>query len=126
MTFGRPPKTQVRSNLATLLAGDFSKKIRDCGASYFSLGRVKIIRGSAIQLEASVRGAENYRVRFDWQEDTPFASLPCPYFAGGESIKHLWATILAADDGDYISVHASDPDPYVEIDTFEFEAEDFD
>jgi hypothetical protein len=125
MTFGRAPKTPVRSRLATLLSRDFSKKIRERGASYFSLGRVKIIRGSDIQLESSVDGSENYLVRFDWQEDTLYASCACPYFARGEACKHLWATILAADAGDYLSVPASQLDVYVEFDTFEFEAGDF-
>jgi hypothetical protein len=125
MTYGRLPKTQFRNILATLLARDFSKKIRDRGASYFSLGRVKIVRGTDIQLEASVTGSENYQVRFDWQEDTLFASCACPYFAGGEPCKHLWATILAADAGGYLSVPASDPDLYVEFDSFESEVEDF-
>ena len=125
MTFGRLPKTQVHSGLAVLLSSDFSKKIRERGASYFSLGRVKIIRGSDIQLEASVSGSESYLVRFDWQEDTLYASCACPYFARGESCKHLWATVLAADAGSYLSVPASQPDVYVEFDTFEFEAGDF-
>ena len=121
MPFSSLSKNQGRAGLARKLTADFSTRIRDRGAGYFAQGRVKVLRGSAIQLEARVKGSRDYTVRLDWKEDTLFASCECPYFEGGESCKHLWATILAADAWGYLSRAAADPDLLLEFEYFDFD-----
>ncbi len=111
-------KDQGRASLSRKLAGDFSARVRERGQSYLSQGRVKILFGTDSVLEAQVEGSASYSVNFEWKEDTLFASCSCPYFEGGESCKHLWAAILAAEANGYLSVPASDPDLYLECDYF--------
>jgi superfamily II DNA or RNA helicase len=119
-------KDQGRARLSKRLSGDFTATIRDRGQSYFSQGRVKILYGTDTELEAQVEGSANYAVNFEWKEDTLFATCGCPYFEGGESCKHLWAAILAADARGYLSVPASAPDLYMECDYFGVEEDEED
>ena len=110
MTFIRTSKRPGRPKLADSLSVDFTRKIRERGASYYSRGCVNIVRGSDVELEATVLGSQNYQVKMQGQDGELVASCDCPYFEGGEFCKHLWATILAADAGDYLSLPASNRD----------------
>ncbi len=123
MTFRQTSKPRRQGGLSARLARDFSKRSRERGDTYFALGRVKIIRGSETQLEAQVAGTSDYTVRFTWDIDTLVASCTCPYFEGGESCKHLWATILAADAVGYLSEPASVRNLYMECQPFDFDDE---
>ena len=118
MSSTRYLKDQIRTSLSRKLTGDFSARVRERGQSYLSQGRVKILFGTDTELEAQVEGSASYAVNFEWREDTLFARCSCPYFDGGESCKHLWAAILAAEAKGYLSVPASDPDLYLECDYF--------
>ena len=89
--------------LSARLAGDFTRKIRDRGYTYFAQGLVKILKGDHAEVVARVRGSMDYRVHLLWQDQiTLLADCDCPYFEGGEQCKHLWAAILAADAGQYL------------------------
>jgi hypothetical protein len=118
MSSTRYLKDQIRTSLSRKLTGDFSARVRERGQSYLSQGRVKILFGTDTALEAQVEGSASYAVNFEWKEETLFARCSCPYFDGGESCKHLWAAILAAEAKGYLSVPASDPDLYLECDYF--------
>ncbi len=121
MTFSPLSKNPVPGRLARKLARDFTARIRERGASYFGQGRVKVLRGTDSQLEARVKGSQDYTVRFDWKADTLSASCACPYFEGGALCKHLWATILAADAWGYLSQPSSAPSPVLECDYCDFD-----
>lgn len=83
--------------LVPFLSTDFPSAIRTRGESYFRMGLVRNLRGSATQVEAEVRGSENYFVSFSIEEGALFGFCECPYFDSSGPCKHLWALVLAAD-----------------------------
>jgi len=83
-------------SLSDLLAGDCDVAIRRRGADYFRKGRVRIERGSATHVTASVRGTRVYHVELARAGHEILATCGCPYF-DVDLCKHIWATILAAD-----------------------------
>ena len=75
----------------------FSSRTRDRGAQYAREGRVEIVDATDNWLLASVRGSRRYAVDLDCGEGAVLrASCTCPYFAGFEPCKHVWATLVAA------------------------------
>lgn len=84
------------SALCDLLANDCDGAVQLRGADYFRRGRVRITRGSATQVTASVLGSSAYRVELVRAGQEILASCTCPYF-DVDLCKHIWATILAAD-----------------------------
>jgi hypothetical protein len=120
MTLSLLPKYPGHEKLSHRLAGEFSARIRARGASYFAQGHVIVVRGSDTELEAHVQGSEIYEVTFEWKDGALLAGCGCPYYQGGELCKHLWATILAADAGGYLSTPASAPHLALQCDFFGF------
>ncbi len=106
-------------NLSTRLAGNFSVSIRNRGQNYFWQRRVRIARGSDFEVEARVRGAEDYQVRLGWQDGTLSARCDCPSFYSWGPCKHLWASILAAEAGGYLSSAGSSRNLTLNCDDYE-------
>ena len=84
--------------LAKHLARDFESAVKNRGRSYFVNGLVRITSGGAWAVSAAVRGTRTYRVELGRSDDEIVVSCTCPYFEDVAPCKHLWATILAADE----------------------------
>ncbi len=75
------------------------RAVRERGNSYFRQRRVGFVDLDEGWVAANVRGTETYEVDLAWSEGTPVdATCTCPYFDRGLVCKHIWATILAAED----------------------------
>ncbi|MGH9767464.1 MAG: SNF2-related protein, partial [Blastocatellia bacterium] len=87
--------------LITELSSDFSSAVRSRGSDYFQEGRVKINQGSDWGVYARVRGSQTYEVDLSIEGDELVVHCDCPHFET-EPCKHLWATILAANENGYL------------------------
>jgi hypothetical protein len=66
--------------------------------------RVKIHMGSPTEVGAMVQGSELYNVSLKWLDGKVKAGCDCPFFEEhGNLCKHIWATILEADERGYLS-----------------------
>ena len=86
-----------------MLSRQFSAPVRERGQRYFLEHRVRIRSGSAIKLEAEVRGSESYSVRLTCSENGLGMACECPFYFDRGPCKHIWAAILAADEQGYLS-----------------------
>ena len=89
--------------LASVLSPEFPGDVRARGASYYRLGAVRICKGDATHVLAGVRGSRVYNVAIQWSGGLLSLACDCPYFDDAGPCKHLWATILAADDRNYFT-----------------------
>ncbi len=89
--------------LAQLLSFDFSKTVRDRGASYFRMGLVRIDQGSDDSVSATVYGGQRYKISLTWSGTDLSALCNCPFAKDEGPCKHIWATILAADAKGYLA-----------------------
>jgi superfamily II DNA or RNA helicase len=82
-------------------AAFFSGNIRSRGLAYFRQHRVTIIDTDDRVLIATVEGSSrsDYEVVLEWEPDAHEITVACtcPYYDGGELCKHIWATMLAAE-----------------------------
>jgi superfamily II DNA or RNA helicase len=97
-------------SLSSRLSGDFEAGVRSRGQAYYFKGRVRIVRGDASEVEATVRGSRTYDVSLDWEDDQLSAYCDCEYYDSAGPCKHLWATILAADAQGLLSAAAAAAD----------------
>ncbi|MEJ7609085.1 MAG: SWIM zinc finger family protein [Bryobacteraceae bacterium] len=88
--------------LSKSLSPDVSQTVQHRGRSYFHGGRVRIEKGSDTEVQAQVRGSSFYRVLLKVSDDGVDLTCTCP-FAEGELCKHIWATVLAAENRGYLS-----------------------
>ena len=84
------------------LSQEFAGKIRDRGFAYFRTGAVELFEPSQSQVDARVKGGEVYLVRLKLGRASLGVACTCAYFEKGEKCKHIWATMLAADSGQYL------------------------
>ncbi|HEY4575584.1 MAG TPA: SNF2-related protein, partial [Thermoanaerobaculia bacterium] len=84
--------------LATLLAHFVDWRVRERGRQYFQTGKVQIASAGSEEVEAVVSGGEEYRVSLRREEANVWVFCSCAFFEGGEPCKHVWATVLAADE----------------------------
>lgn len=93
--------------LSELLEGKFRGDIRFRGAAYIQAERVSVIRVTQDHLFAVVRDGVEYQTQLSRDETSLKMSCNCQGSAanpsGNPHCKHLWATILAADAGSYVS-----------------------
>ena len=90
-------------SLKSRFAPQFNPKIRDRGVAYFRAGAVKILDYYDGYLLARVEGTHDYFVELSLNLNSLDVACTCPYFAGGEDCKHIWATMLAADSKNLFS-----------------------
>ncbi len=70
---------------------------------------------SPTELGVVVDGAVPSAAVLQWTDNVLAAICSCPYFmVQGRNCDHLWATILAADAGDYLSEVPVEPDLYLD------------
>jgi len=91
------------SRLASKLAHLFPPTVRDRGKNYYDRGAVRIERGSALAVEALVRGSQVYEVELALEDGDLWLDCDCPYFESNGPCKHQWATVLAAQARGYLS-----------------------
>ena len=91
---------------------DFTADVRARGLDYHKRGLVRLTKSSDGLIQARVEGTYDYRTRLerdkygDWTYD-----CTCPYFSDhGEPCKHLWATLLKADQEGVLPDPDADPD----------------
>src|SRR3954467_11250432 len=84
--------------LATLLAHFVDWRVRERGRQDFPTGKVQIVSAGPEEVEAVVSGGEEYRVSLRREEANVWVFCSCAFFEGGEPCKHVWATVLAADE----------------------------
>jgi superfamily II DNA or RNA helicase len=88
------------SRISEALELQVDHRIRERGARYFSRGAVQVVSGTPDQVVARVRGTRPYRVRLQVADDPTslLAQCTCPYFDGHGVCKHVWATLLMAEE----------------------------
>ena len=90
--------------LSQILSSRFSNTTRQRGYDYYRQRRVLIADGSPSNVDATVSGSEPYLVMLHWTGSSLAVLCDCPYFTGEDRLcKHLWATILAADEHRYLT-----------------------
>ena len=90
--------------LAELLEGRFRADVRFRGAAYLKAERVAITRVTADELFAVVRDGVEYQTQLSRQDGRLKMFCNCVASAQTEpSCKHLWGTVLAVDEGNYLS-----------------------
>ena len=93
--------------LSSSLAKHFSHNSRARGEEYYRQNRVQVNRGGENEVAATVRGAERYGVELNYLDGALSLFCDCPHFQDGFACKHLWATILAAENEGHLSAAAS-------------------
>ncbi len=109
-------------SLARLLESQFRGDIRFRGAAYLEAERVEVVRVTPEDLHGVVRDGTEYETHLSRQNDTLNMYCSCVGESTSRNIscKHLWATVLAVDAGDYLSApprEGSIP-PFVADDVF--------
>ncbi|MBM82365.1 MAG: helicase SNF2 [Planctomycetaceae bacterium] len=91
-------------SLAEVLEGKFRGDIRFRGAAYVQAERVAITRVTAERVFGLVRDGVEYQTQLT-RNDEDGLRMHCSCATGNQEIKckHLWATILATDDGGYVT-----------------------
>jgi superfamily II DNA or RNA helicase len=92
--------------LSVLLASDFLDQARMRGSDYYRRGAVQLVGGSAHHALALVSGSRIYDVDIAIGPDDLTMGCDCPYFADHGGCKHVWATILAAEDRGWLTANA--------------------
>jgi len=105
--------------LAYILSHRFSDNTRQRGYNYYRQRRVLISSGSPSHIDATVRGTEgNYLVLIHWTNGKLAILCDCPYFTGEDRLcKHLWGTILAADEKGYLAETAASKSIELDVDS---------
>jgi superfamily II DNA or RNA helicase len=81
------------------LQSDFSPRIRQKGKDYFKSKAVDLSDFRDGSIRAKVQGSMTYAVKIDFEDDDVSYSCSCPFFDDrGVPCKHIWATLLAADE----------------------------
>lgn len=89
--------------LSSKLAHSFDPEVRARGAAYFSHGAVRLLSGSRSKVSAKVKGTEVYQVDLTWENGDLSLCCDCEYFDSTGPCKHLWATILAAQQKGFLA-----------------------
>lgn len=84
-------------NVSEKIAHLFDEEVRERGRSYLTNAAVKIVQTRNGFVEANVKGSITYRVELLCDEDALVASCTCPHYEEGNFCKHIWATILTAE-----------------------------
>jgi superfamily II DNA or RNA helicase len=89
--------------LSKKLARDVARDVRARGRQYYDAGAVHIVRGDTQGVRATVNGTDRYRVSLDRRKKSLQVCCSCPYYQDrGVPCKHVWATILTAEDRGYL------------------------
>ena len=90
--------------LTEQLSNEFSRLTRQRGRSYFLRAAVRNLSGDDQQVIATVHGTQPYRIAINITDGLIDYSCTCPVFTrDGQSCKHIWATLLAAEYKELLS-----------------------
>ena len=90
--------------ISQLLKSQFAADVRSRAGAYFNSRAVRIVQGSPSGVWATVRGSSIYHVAMSLEDDALHLSCTCPYYTDrGVGCKHLWAAVLTAEQGGYLS-----------------------
>jgi superfamily II DNA or RNA helicase len=89
-------------SLTPSLAQYFTSRTRDRGAKIARDGLVSVIEGNDADVVAKVRGTLLYDVELIREGSRIGAFCTCPYFDTEGECKHIWATLLVAEQGGYL------------------------
>jgi superfamily II DNA or RNA helicase len=86
-------------SIVNALASQVTRNVQHRGRDYFERGAVDIHTTGPDLIEAEVWGTEDYLVSLRRLERGIGVSCSCPYYADRQTpCKHVWATLLAAED----------------------------
>ncbi len=63
---------------------------------------VTLLSGNQWEVSARVGGSKFYQVQLSRQDDEIYVFCECPFFETESTCKHIWATIIAADEENYL------------------------
>jgi hypothetical protein len=107
--------------ISQILKRYFAHNVRDRAWSYLSTRAVRIAQSSDTDVLALVRGGDSYHVAIILDDGELHMSCTCPYFSDrGVGCKHLWATILTAEQRGFLNELLRQPTVQVIFDDEEF------
>jgi superfamily II DNA or RNA helicase len=83
--------------LAQILDYLFDTPAQQRGRGLFSTGAVRVLDASRRHMHARVLGGGEYDVHLKLDDEELLVGCECPFYEDRGPCKHLWATILAAD-----------------------------
>jgi superfamily II DNA or RNA helicase len=90
--------------LTEKLSRHVSRKVQERGREYFRAGAVSVDAGGPDFVEARVRGSENYHCTVELNGRSLVGWCSCPYIDQFFTpCKHLWAVLLAAERGGFLT-----------------------
>ncbi len=111
--------------LADRCIHQFNSGVRSRGEQYFLEDRVSVRTRGASDFRAFVHGEAEYEVVLDWgfSREQLAVCCTCPYYDEHANCKHIWATILAADEANAgprgkgpLGILPMDPEDYADND----------
>ncbi len=103
--------------LTSKISGQVGKSFQQRGRLYFLRGTVNILEGGPWSVEATVQGTHQYSVNISWAKKTLGVRCSCPYYEGSlDTCKHIWATLLAAEEQGYLEGLVNRPLRIAEMD----------
>src|SRR5437016_1590019 len=84
------------------LTKDFSSSTRQRGFDIHRSRMVTLLSGNQWEVSARVGGSKFYQVQLSRQDDEIYVFCECPFFETESTCKHIWATIIAADEENYL------------------------
>jgi superfamily II DNA or RNA helicase len=85
----------LTAQLSRQVAGAVQRR----GRQYYTSGAVEIVGGDERSVRALVQGTEQYQVRLTRERKHLKVWCTCPYYQDRlDPCKHIWATLLAAED----------------------------
>jgi hypothetical protein len=84
------------------MAKFFDTGVRRNGYEYKAQSRVRLKVGNQYAVEATVQGTARYTIRLNREDDDLVVNCTCPAFADRGPCKHIWATLIEADEKHYL------------------------
>ena len=100
----------MKGLLTSNLSWQVGKNFQQRGRLYFLHGAVDILEGGPWSVEATVQGTHQYSVNISCAKKSLGVRCSCPYYEGSlDTCKHIWATLLAAEEQGYLEGVANRP-----------------
>lgn len=90
----------MAGELSRRLAREFEPAVRQRGENYYRAKKIWVDHIDEQSVQTLVKGSSTYNVELRLEGNSLHASCDCPFFYDHGPCKHLWATILAADEAD--------------------------
>lgn len=94
--------------LSDALIHQVSASVSQRGRKYYRAGAVELVEGSPSEVRALVSGTREYAVRLVLSQSELVVSCTCPYFEDSRVCKHIWATLLGAEDRGHLTDYAGE------------------